>query len=639
MLSRLQILEEECLQLQNSTSSDDSMVAGSLAPSKDKNTNTNIPNPQASPVRPQSQGEGQGQGYLQGSIDHQVVDMPGSIYPYKSPDTEALQNPQWDQPNADATDPFTFKGNEVDATDTFTFKSNGLKDMTMPSKLTALHEDLALQSVVSTSPTIDSGIEDPSKMIGYGGFCGNDSTIELQLPRPQELNSLLQIYFIEHNLFFPCVDRRSFEAKLLKMLIDKGYGRGNQTVRLSVTERSFGALLCVMLALAVFINPQEPLYKNEMPLSAHTACHSWHRMGLVLSEPSQLAKIQGIDIVRYHLLEAMYLINIERLAEASRAVVIAIDMAIRMGLNRQKTWEASHADQTLERRMLWWTLYYMDRKLAEKCSRPCFIRDTEVDVDDFAAALATGGAKQREMLQSATGRTWDVAYLQTLVDWARLWGKIWDTFFAARAQGLGNSDEVEAMDARIEGVRRRLPAEVRWDTSLFQLLDHSAENELQIRAQLLVLVVSPVALRMLLLLSNMATAIQPATTEPAAQPPDQTVARPVCHFLLRLSGARDSQHARHVSGPVPQHRPAGVLCDRGAGRMRLPADPLDRHGRVAAGPGGGDPRGQRLATHHPPGLATARGGHARRDGPESGVFHHQRVVQERRAAARAGSAV
>ncbi|KAK5456836.1 hypothetical protein LTS15_004616 [Exophiala xenobiotica] len=346
--------------------------------------------------------------------------------------------------------------------------------MSMPSKLTALYEDLALQSPLS------SGTEETD-----AAHC-NDFTVLLELPPPQTLNNLLRIYFVEHNLFLPCVDQKRFEVKLLKTLLEKGYGRNCQAVKFSVGERSFGALLCVILALAEFINPQEPFSEGDLLLSTDTGWSSWHQQALLMLEPAHLVKRQGLDTIRFHLLEAMHLINKERLAESSRTLVTGIDLAMRMGLNRQKTWETSDDSQNLERRTLWWALYYMDRKIAEKCSRPCFIRDTDVDVKDFSSVDAS--STKPVGARTLTSRSWDLAYLQTLVEWARLWGKMWDAFFAAQASGLGNVDELEAMDARIQCVGRRLPSEVKWDTSLFQLSSQSPEEELQSRAQLLTLI-------------------------------------------------------------------------------------------------------------------------------------------------------
>ncbi|OAL18064.1 hypothetical protein AYO22_10986 [Fonsecaea multimorphosa] len=458
-LARLQVLETEYLQLKNTRLSDSSsIVDGIVAPEKDAQSKTAY---QSSPVHH----------HYGDHNEYTFTERSGGAPLYNGPGTPVnLQKSHWDK-------------RDVETTDTFTLNSDGKKDMTMPSKLTALHEDLALQSVMSTSPTMESTIGDTSKSVGP-----IDATFVLPLPRPRELLSLLQIYFVEHNLFYPCVDRKSFEAKLLKMLIDKGYGRGSRTVSLSATEASFGALLCVILALAIFINPQEPVYKDDMPLPAHITCSFWHHLALSLSALSQTTRIHGLDILRFHLLEAMYLVNSERLAESSRTLVTAVDMAIRMGLNRQKTWEVSNnPDHNMERKTLWWSLYYMDRKIAEKCSRPYFIRDTEVDVQEFSFTQSLDD-KQGDPAMNLTSRSWELAYLQTLVDWARIWGKIWDTFFAARAPSLGNVDELEAMDARIEGVRRRLSPEVRWDPSLLELADHSAEHELQIRARLLVLI-------------------------------------------------------------------------------------------------------------------------------------------------------
>ncbi|KAK3117447.1 hypothetical protein LTR53_001212 [Teratosphaeriaceae sp. CCFEE 6253] len=74
--------------------------------------------------------------------------------------------------------------------------------------------------------------------------------------------------------------------------------------------------------------------------------------------------------------------------------------------------------------------------------------------------------------------------MQSLINLARLWGNVWDTFFAVGATKTGGWMEIEIMDARILNTRRQLPDSLVWDSNEFADYAMNGENELHIRRRL-----------------------------------------------------------------------------------------------------------------------------------------------------------
>lgn len=126
--------------------------------------------------------------------------------------------------------------------------------------------------------------------------------------------------------------------------------------------------------------------------------------------------------------------------------------------------------------MLWWSLYHIDRRLAEKSGRPYFIRDIEINVDDFSEDKTSEMSYPDSHVRS---------YLQCVIAWGRLWSQTWDTFFALKAPKLGDQSAIEAMDRQIQDLRSQLPSLLTWDSASFESYTKAGEDQRMIRFRLL----------------------------------------------------------------------------------------------------------------------------------------------------------
>lgn len=144
---------------------------------------------------------------------------------------------------------------------------------------------------------------------------------------------------------------------------------------------------------------------------------------------------------------------------------------------------------TLQRQQLWWTIYFLDRQVSRKSGIAYYIRDIEFDVDDFAN-ISKDSTDDTATASSAQPSIVAKGYMQGLIDLARLWGNVWDTFFAVSATKKEDRMEIEIMDARILNTRRQLPAFLTWDSNELANYLLIGEDESHIRRRLQLYTVS-----------------------------------------------------------------------------------------------------------------------------------------------------
>ncbi|KAF2481576.1 hypothetical protein BDY17DRAFT_190641 [Neohortaea acidophila] len=163
----------------------------------------------------------------------------------------------------------------------------------------------------------------------------------------------------------------------------------------------------------------------------------------------------------------------EVLRSASEAVSVAQKLAITIKLNDQRAWNDRARIEVISRQQLWWTIYFLDRRIAQKSGISYHIRDTEFYVEEFKHPKP---ADESRTAEEAAYFPWSTRiYLQALIDLARLWSHVWDSFFAIGATRKGDWMEVEIMDTQILNTRRQLPDELSWSTE--KLFEYGLRGE------------------------------------------------------------------------------------------------------------------------------------------------------------------
>ncbi|RFU26080.1 hypothetical protein B7463_g10253, partial [Scytalidium lignicola] len=302
------------------------------------------------------------------------------------------------------------------------------------------------------------------------------------LPSVQLLRHLFRCYFEQLSYFFPCVDEEEFMSRFSQIEEEQNLQDDHISIYINPSDSSFIMLMCGVLAVATYLDPKSHDEKSS-------ASPGWRFLSMaetILRRRSSFMTDLDLNLVRYHTVKAMYMTHIEKLSGAYNAIADAVQLAFRIGLNNQSLWRYCSDNDKYARQLLWWTIYYMDRRVAQKCWRPYFIRENEVGVDEprmmdaerYNISDTMERSNDRKVLLS-------LRYVQAQVNWARLWARIWDTFFAVRANNGGNNtEEIEIMDTRILHIKRQLDQSLCWDTSQLQDYINLGETDGETRSRL-----------------------------------------------------------------------------------------------------------------------------------------------------------
>jgi hypothetical protein len=348
-----------------------------------------------------------------------------------------------------------------DETDAYNVQESRLRSVSLSSQLLSIRELVHPNSKgKSSSTSIRSALQ--------------DRVFAVELPRPTRLNELLDVYFQDLDSFFPFIERDGTQARIQTTLRRLGLADNQHIIDVKPADCFIIALLCNMLAVA------ECFCVTGSP--SHEIRPGWSLFlrGRKLIQHCSLMKQIDIHLIQYHTLSSEYLMQSELLHDASQAISTAAQLAMRARLNEERTWEVLPERDMRNRKGLWWTIYFLDRKISQRTGSPYFIRDTEVAVSDFSLS-STAGTDQ---------------YMQVLVDMGKLWSLIWDTFFAAAAPKPIGWKEVEVMDTRILVVQQDLPSVLAWETDLLDrvyLIEREPEPLVRRRLAIFIVTSSPPA--------------------------------------------------------------------------------------------------------------------------------------------------
>lgn len=350
-----------------------------------------------------------------------------------------------------------------------------------------VHDDVSLSSQVAAMRALLPSQPSPGP---DGGRPNATAGLLVALPEPGILQHLIDVYFRDFDAYFPFLHRQEFEARVYSAIQRLGYSACNIVVMADIDDLAIVALLCIMLALSECVDPGEGARDGDCKpgwkryLFCRRAIHHLSR-----SKPQRPLEL---DVVRAQCLVAAYLMQCEALPEASQAVTVVWQLATSIRLHNQKVWPKEEPIVALQRRQLWWTIYFLDRQVSRKSGIAYHIRDLEFDVDDFTnnGIESTQGSS---IAMSAQPSVVAKGYMQGLIDLARLWGNVWDTFFAVGATKKDDRMEIEIMDARIINTRRQLPGFLTWDSNELTNYLLMGEDESHIRRRLQLYTVSVIA--------------------------------------------------------------------------------------------------------------------------------------------------
>jgi hypothetical protein len=278
------------------------------------------------------------------------------------------------------------------------------------------------------------------------------------------LRYLINLFFDEYHYLYPCIDQDHFDVQLQGLF--EHYSADQDCLYLSDGEPGtlvFAALTCEILAIAEHIEAdgQSPTHEER-----NVRGQAWERESARLLGLASQSADNIMDTVRLYMLEVLYMLMRENFRKASQALCRAVELSFALGLNDESTWVSCSGAEARSRRVLWWTIYFFDRRMAYRLGRPYMIRDAEVAVADFAADIRTMESPPLHLSAHPAARIsldgdW-FHYLQFNIGWGRLFSKAWDSLYSLTSPKAGNVEEIEIMETLLAKLKRSLPAAMKW---------------------------------------------------------------------------------------------------------------------------------------------------------------------------------
>ncbi|OQU95826.1 Fungal specific transcription factor domain-containing protein [Cladophialophora immunda] len=293
------------------------------------------------------------------------------------------------------------------------------------------------------------------------------NSIKTFISSSTRLNYLLKLFFDEYHFLYPCIDEESFEVQL--QCLFEHYSPDQDCLLLSDGDPEmlvFAAMTCKVLAIAEHIEADGHSSTDAHPPERIVRGEAWNRESIRLLGLCSRTADKLMDTVRLFMLETLYMLMKENFRKASQALCRAVELSFSMGLNDESTWASCSGEEARSRRILWWTIYFFDRRMAYRLGRPYMIRDSEVSVADFTADIRAIESARIRLPVAGTATTsldghW-IHYLQFNVGWGRLFAKAWDSLYSLASPRAGSIEEIEIMEALLSKLKRTLPPEMKW---------------------------------------------------------------------------------------------------------------------------------------------------------------------------------
>lgn len=295
------------------------------------------------------------------------------------------------------------------------------------------------------------------------------TTFALSLPRPSVLQKLISGFFSEYQSYFPYIRRPFLQEKLTDILSAYPYTEQSTTIAVEFGHCYMFALLCNMLAISESV--------DSNPLAAESRGFGYYLQGVRLMQHFQGLTQDCLELAIYHTVASNFLIQSERLRLAAKEITLAIHVALSAGLNDKSRWDCE-VEEIADRTGFWWTLFYLDRRIHQKCGIPYILRENDMNVGEPDVKTCSDLDETQCHL------------LKSMYSYAKLWTSIWDANFAAKASKEPNWYDIRVQDAHITISYDSVWPGLQWDTWRVQEYLGDEDAEIRIRQRLIVYLVS-----------------------------------------------------------------------------------------------------------------------------------------------------
>ncbi|KAL5447334.1 hypothetical protein PMIN07_009661 [Paraphaeosphaeria minitans] len=262
----------------------------------------------------------------------------------------------------------------------------------------------------------------------------------LAFPNPAEYQRYLDIFFEDIAPYFPCVNELEFRINSEKLLSAPAI----QADHVSLLALNYIVFACSDIATS--------FDTASSTLQVSYPGWQWFRAADELVSKRKMSGQVDLCLIQFLALEAVYLMYADKGNAAYSIIGQACRNCFLAGLHQQSSssWRTYTPFEIHMRQRIFWTVYFLDRRISLSCCRPYSIRESDIDIEQPAYLYDKEIHPDRPLPELNIVQSSNV-YLNCMVCWGRLAADVWDGFFAATMSKDGvASDNALILDGRIK---------------------------------------------------------------------------------------------------------------------------------------------------------------------------------------------
>ncbi|KAF2117417.1 fungal-specific transcription factor domain-containing protein [Lophiotrema nucula] len=250
------------------------------------------------------------------------------------------------------------------------------------------------------------------------------------LPTPTEHRKYLDAFFTEINPYQPCIDEAGFRTRC-EHILATGSVAPNELSLLALNYLIFACVDITWGSTPPGVPYQAPGWR-------------WYKLGDELMGGRRPCSGADLDLMQYLIYETYFLMHADEPNAAYNVIGTACRLSFQLGLQRRSTAADNHM-----RQRIFWTIYYLDRRISLSCGRPYGIRDSDIDVDPLSWICEKDLNPNLPDADPDESRSAD-GLLAILAGWAKHCGIAWDQIFAPSSAERRTIPDMIVIDGELQ---------------------------------------------------------------------------------------------------------------------------------------------------------------------------------------------
>ncbi|KAF2258214.1 hypothetical protein CC78DRAFT_587376 [Lojkania enalia] len=306
-------------------------------------------------------------------------------------------------------------------------------------------------NVASTRPHRDLSQETPyieprlGRSISMASPAGNTDLMSCirvgsrvrTFPNTIEYQKYLTCFFSDINQYHPCINEVDFRMRGDSLLATRVVHSPNEGLFLALNYLVFA---CIDIAT----NTGSP------HIDGMAYGWRWYQEADEIVGKRKISGKGDLTMVQFLIYEALYLTLTDRPNAAYNVIGLACRLSFQLSLHQQLSWRYCTPFDIHMRQRIFWTLYFMERRIALSCGRPYSIRESDIDVEQPSWIYDRNLHPDQSLPELDEVRSSNI-YLSCMSSWAKFAGDVWDQVLAASATRRGvDGENATVLDARIK---------------------------------------------------------------------------------------------------------------------------------------------------------------------------------------------